>query len=254
MSSTTPNLNLFKYDVDADGKAVFSIQDALNNNWDKIDTNCSNKVSKSGDTMTGNLKLKGAALRVVDVQNTSTSITETPDSDVNIGAFRILDADGTICGQIYVTAYTNGATQTRIYIRNNKNGSATGTSIDLGLDKNGNPYTWCPACDSNNSILTTVSLTKGQTGYLKLGNGIILQWGYIEADSTRYDTGRTINLNVSYSLATSYQLVLGQHCPNSSGSMDFNDFSIASKTTTQFSIRMENTTFQQGISWFTIGY
>ena len=38
MSSTTTNLNLFKYDTATDGKEVFSINTALNDNWDKIDT------------------------------------------------------------------------------------------------------------------------------------------------------------------------------------------------------------------------
>lgn len=37
MSTTTPNLGLFKYDPSTDGKEVFSITTALNDNWDKID-------------------------------------------------------------------------------------------------------------------------------------------------------------------------------------------------------------------------
>ena len=38
MSTTTPNLGLFKYNTDTDGKEIFSIQTALNNNWDLIDS------------------------------------------------------------------------------------------------------------------------------------------------------------------------------------------------------------------------
>lgn len=40
MSTYTKNLNLFKYDVTADEKVPFSITDALNNNWDIIDSKC----------------------------------------------------------------------------------------------------------------------------------------------------------------------------------------------------------------------
>lgn len=38
MSTTTPNLGLFKYNPETDGKETFSITTALNNNWDLIDS------------------------------------------------------------------------------------------------------------------------------------------------------------------------------------------------------------------------
>lgn len=38
MSGLTPNLGLFKYDPTVDGKETFSIQTALNDNWDILDT------------------------------------------------------------------------------------------------------------------------------------------------------------------------------------------------------------------------
>lgn len=37
MSTYTDELQLFKYDTDTDGKQVFSIDTAMNDNWDKID-------------------------------------------------------------------------------------------------------------------------------------------------------------------------------------------------------------------------
>ena len=40
MSSKTKNLGLFKYDTKTDGKQVFSIDQALNENWDIIDEKC----------------------------------------------------------------------------------------------------------------------------------------------------------------------------------------------------------------------
>lgn len=39
MSNTTPNLGLFKYNLDTDGKESFNITQSLNNNWDKLDQN-----------------------------------------------------------------------------------------------------------------------------------------------------------------------------------------------------------------------
>lgn len=40
MSNTTPNLGLFKYDIEQDANTPFSITTALNNNWDIIDKKC----------------------------------------------------------------------------------------------------------------------------------------------------------------------------------------------------------------------
>ena len=51
MSTLTPNLGLFKYDVTNDSQTAFSITNALNNNWDKLDTAIANA---SGVTTTVN--------------------------------------------------------------------------------------------------------------------------------------------------------------------------------------------------------
>ena len=55
MSTTTSNLGLFKYDVASDAQAAFSITNALNNNWDKIDTFAGKKfVTRASATSYGN--------------------------------------------------------------------------------------------------------------------------------------------------------------------------------------------------------
>jgi len=82
MPTNTPNLDLYKKNPATDGADTFNITTMLNDNWDKIDTATgklsdltttvktnlvagineinsaiSGKVSKSGDTMTGDLRL-----------------------------------------------------------------------------------------------------------------------------------------------------------------------------------------------------
>ena len=47
MSNSTPNLNLFKYDVSTDANVAFSITEALNNNWDIIDEHMVEKADKA---------------------------------------------------------------------------------------------------------------------------------------------------------------------------------------------------------------
>lgn len=39
MANSTTNLNLFKYDTEQDANDTFNIDTALNENWDKIDSN-----------------------------------------------------------------------------------------------------------------------------------------------------------------------------------------------------------------------
>lgn len=53
MSTTTSNFNLFKYDTTADAQTAFSITNALNNNWDKLDSNCVRRLSTSAATGSG---------------------------------------------------------------------------------------------------------------------------------------------------------------------------------------------------------
>lgn len=45
MSTSTPNLGLFKYDPNTDGAQTFNIQKALNENWDKVDAAVKNLSS-----------------------------------------------------------------------------------------------------------------------------------------------------------------------------------------------------------------
>jgi len=156
MSSTTPNLNLFKYNPLTDGKQVFSIDTALNNNWDKIDNSI---VKKSGDTMTGNLILQGTSLRVMDIKNTSADIKETPTADINVGAYRIRDANN-ICGQMYTTILNNGSVQTSLFVRNNKNGTAVNSSIVVGVDANDDTYCSFPLCTTQATTTSTARRDK----------------------------------------------------------------------------------------------
>lgn len=53
MSTTTSNFELFKYDTTADAQTAFSITNALNNNWDKLDSNCVRRLSTSAATGSG---------------------------------------------------------------------------------------------------------------------------------------------------------------------------------------------------------
>lgn len=87
MSSTTKNLGLFKYDTDIDIDEVFSIEQALNDNWDIIDsaipTKTSQLVNDSG-FLTSHQSLadyvKKSAANTVSGATTFTGTTKVPNS------------------------------------------------------------------------------------------------------------------------------------------------------------------------------
>ncbi len=73
MSTTTENLNLFKYDPIQDAKSTFNIQQCLNDNWDKIDQilDCLYCIGEPIFTLTAILKdneiwLEGAEVSKTD--------------------------------------------------------------------------------------------------------------------------------------------------------------------------------------------
>lgn len=64
MSTTTPNLGLFKYDTTTDSNIPFSIDDALNANWDILDENIGSR--NIGEIVASTLPLTDAGLHLLD--------------------------------------------------------------------------------------------------------------------------------------------------------------------------------------------
>ena len=65
MSTRTGNLGLFKYDTVLDNNVPFSIDDALNNNWDILDERCGNSRN-IGEIVTSTIPLTDAGLHLLD--------------------------------------------------------------------------------------------------------------------------------------------------------------------------------------------
>ncbi len=70
MSELTPNLGLFKYSTDLDGKQVFSIDTALNDNWDILDEKCNEIITDLNDKVV--LDLSNANPSQTFIDNTIT--------------------------------------------------------------------------------------------------------------------------------------------------------------------------------------
>ena len=64
MSTTTPNLGLFKYNTTTDSNVPFSIDDALNANWDILDENIGSR--NIGEIVSSTIPLTDAGLHLLD--------------------------------------------------------------------------------------------------------------------------------------------------------------------------------------------
>lgn len=73
--------------------------------------------------------------------------------------------------------------------------------ISIGYDSNNELITYSPASDRIESIVTTLGISKNPDGYVKLGNGIIIQWGTISAQNAN-STG-TVTLPTAFT-STNY--------------------------------------------------
>ena len=178
MSTTTANLGLFKY-TSADHDTVFDYNQALNNNWDKLDS--ANFIQNTA-TGTGALTINGTpsvgsyAVNIGDetasTANYGTAIgyksKATASSSTAIG--RVATAGGS-----YSIAIGYGATIS----------SAGGKSIQLGYGTNG----------------TATSLS---VGFQDVGNYQLLDGttGKIPSDRIKYD-GSSITVNANGELQSS---------------------------------------------------
>lgn len=113
--------------------------------------------------------------------------------------------------------------------------------IEIGEFNDGNIYTYAPACGINGSILTTVNKFKGLNGYFKLGNGLIIQWGYDESTSS----GRTITFPTPFISAYGLSIV---KCGQSGVHGDYTCV-VGSETLTNFKVFVNTP-----IRWIAIGY
>ena len=120
----------------------------------------------------GKLKFRTDASYMIEEIINSYTRGSIPSSQIVTG-IELLDKNKEKTGRFYQVFGTNGDISTRM-ICFNSDGSKN-TWLGTGFDLNGKIYTYAPECASANSIVTTTAISKSGNGYVKLGNGIIIQ-------------------------------------------------------------------------------
>ena len=208
--------------------------------------NCVHKTDN--ETISGNklfedaLKTKGG----LDVINDSVVKGTIPSSTKYWGLFRADDANytenwqNTRLGIGELSLNTVGDVQLMLGVYKNEASSNENSTISIKFNANGTKYVTAPASDVNNSIVTTVAKSKSQNGYVKLGNGIIIQWGR--------SNQRTITYPIPFSSDTSFSIVVNNQAgTNGYGRPD----SVDSLTRTSC---MVTSLAEYPVRWIAIGY
>ena len=169
----------------------------------------------------------------------------TAPSAVKTGGLIFRDQNSASIGFFDVRVGTDNQTTARMAVYPNTAGSTDFTSIQVGYNSSGNIYTSAPACQDNNSIVTTVAKSKAANGYYKLGNGLIIQWG----KNTINTSDTEITLPTAFT-STNYR-VIAMDSANKSGTA-FRNLSGGASSTTKFKLcsNGDNTS----TSWVAIGY
>ena len=108
------------------------------------------------------------------------------------------------------------------------------------------------ASDSVNSIVTTTDISKSSNGYVKLGNGIIIQWGEVTTSGSGGLLKRKVDLPVPFS-STHYSFSATAF---GTGGADIYAFKVDSSTitTSSFEVVAAGGSTYTGFRWIAIGY
>lgn len=148
----------------------------------------------------------------------------------------------------YVECYESSADNNVTLYAESKNGNHSGyigiyASNMWGISTSA-PHSWF---SGNGSIVTNYSSSREQNGYFKLGNGLILQWGWCD---TRFSTSRTITFPTAFS-STNYVV---SAIPFIVADLAVYQLGYSNKTTTTVNINSSGAANDYEFAWLAIGY
>lgn len=152
-------------------KTVFHALDY--NESRRLESDINNKVSKSGDTMTGNLIINGNIPAYI-LQDSTLDLSKTFTDNRNDLFFLERDKNGKDGSFITFRHDKYDANVAEIVASNGIDPNRKMQGMGIWVKKNGEYGTYAPKCSFNNSILTTLS---SGSNYVRFGNGLQICWG-----------------------------------------------------------------------------
>ena len=100
----------------------------------------------------------------------SLDLSIAPPTTASFGQLNFYDRNNSLAGGFHLYQFNNGRSRAGMRVR-------TGEGAEKVLCVYNDGTTTCPASSVENSIVTTTGIAKSPNGFVKLGNGVILQWG-----------------------------------------------------------------------------
>ena len=177
-----------------------------------------NKVSKSGDTMTGNLIINKKIPEYI-LQASTLDLSQTFTDDINDSFILERDKNGKDGGFITFRHDKYDSNVTEVCASNGIAPNRKIQAIGIWVKKNGEYGTYAPKCSFDKSIVTTVS---HGNNWIRLGNGLQFCWG--NSPNNQTITLPQAFINNTYSVA---------FCQTENSSYTYNNVAVE-KTTTSF--------------------
>ena len=176
-------------------------------------------------------------------QNSAINIGTAPSTNTGYQV-NLEDATGGLNHRVggFVTIYkTNGSIETQIRAYKPDGSTQTQAEVAVIYPASGSPWATAPESSVAGSILTTNAINKAQNGYLKLGNGVIIQWGRKEVTASG---GQTITLPTAFT-NSNYKVVSENEASDGYGQLG-----ITERKTTNFTF---NPNWAGTYAWIAIG-
>lgn len=173
------------------------------------------------------------------------TLGSAPASNVGSG-YTIFDSNNDWAAAFKHVYESGGLVKSQMLVR--RQDKSASTRIEVGFKANGDEFTRAPACSDTNSIVTTTGMNKDTNGYVKLGNGIIVQWGDHSTTSAGASTITFPTAFTDNNYSITFTRISGSSTTNESGSYYFRG-----RTTTSVGVyKTSNNT--QSMMWIAIGY
>lgn len=128
-----------------------------------VQLSVNDKVSKRGDTMTGNLTIMKSWIPIVTLRVTSASLTEPASSARDLG-YTFEDSRGYQIGSMYERIAANGDLYLSLQTKSDKSGSALNSAITIYNNADGSRYVTGPSWSLGNNDDSDKLMT------IKMGN------------------------------------------------------------------------------------
>lgn len=239
------------------------------------------KVSKSGDTMSGDLSITkvnpilyltnnntASGYAGINIKNGMFKYTDITAPEANVCLSRILfqDSDGNSTGWLQQYFNTSNQLVTNIGVRRNIDSANKDAGINIIVGSDGTAYTTAvtPAASATGTHIATCgwvksilsssgnglsTFSKAGNGYIKFSSGIILQWGSFASGG--YRSTKTITYPTAFE--TTARVFFSSNYKQTNGDKG-SSCSVTAITKTNFTYYSGFEQSSPTIYWFAVGY